>query len=281
MHKNFSRLLTAALFAVSLTAIPMSANAATPEEAEAIARQYGVPEETLQVFWNEYYSNPELYPPEVIDGLIEQFKEYAKGIVTNVPHDPNASVSVSTTTASNTQTTVVPDNNSPTTPVEPNEPNEPDDGSIILTMPDGSTITRISTEQFIALSYEDKMKYLSTFTEEQQTVIINNFTPEEYKSMLRQLPTGDKLNVIGNLSSISESFGINLTVDELTDNSLSFQMKNHNGELVGVGSVNNSIENTGYDRRGIIALIASLITVGTAGLFVLVKKCFNKKDTEV
>ena len=77
-------------------------------------------------------------------------------------------------------------------------------------MPDGSTITRISTEQFIALSYEDKMKYLSTFTEEQQTVIINNFTPEEYKSMLRQLPTGDKLNVIGNLSSISESFGVNL-----------------------------------------------------------------------
>lgn len=279
MHKNFLRLLTAALLAVSLTAVPMSANAATPEEAEAIARQYGVPEETLQAFWNEYYSNPELYPPEIIDGMIEQFKEYAKDIVTNVPHDPNASVPVSTTTASNTQTTVVPDN--PATPAEPKEPDKPEDGSIILTMPDGSTITRISTEQFIALSYEDKMTYLSTFPEDQQTVIINNFTPEEYKSMLRQLPAGDKLNVIDNLSSISESFGVNLTVDELTDNSLSFQMKNQDGELVGVGSVNNSIENTGYDRRGIIALIASLITVGTGGLFVLVKKCFNKKDTEV
>lgn len=275
MHKNFLKLLTGTLLAVSLTAIPMSANAATPEEAEAVARQYGVPEETLQSFWNEYYANPELYPPEVIDDLIEQFKAYRDNIVTTAAHNPDATVP---TTTANTQTTAVPIDDNNTTPAPPSEP---DDGSIILTMPDGSTITRISTEQFIALSYEDKMIYLSTFTEEQQTVIINNFTPEEYKSMLRQLPTEDKLNVIDNLSSISESFGVNLTIDELTDNSLSFSMKNKDGELVGVGSVNNAVENTGYDRRGIFALIASLVSIGIAGIVVLVKKCFSKEETEV
>ena len=280
MHKNFLKLLTGTLLAVSLTAIPISANAATPEEAEAVARQYGIPEETLQSFWNEYYANPELYPPEVIDDLIEQFKQYKDNIVTTATYNPNATLPIATTVTitDDTQTTAIPVDDNITTPATPSEP---DNGSITLTMPDGSTITRISTEQFIALSYEDKMIYLSTFPEDQQAVIINNFTPEEYKSMLRQLPTENKLNVIDNLSSISESFGVNLTVDELTDNSLSFSMKNQDGELVGVGSVNNAVENTGYNRRGIIALIASLVSISITGLFVLVKKCFNKEDTEV
>lgn len=287
MHKNFLKILTAALAAATLTAVPMSASCATPEEAEAIARQYGVPEETLQSFWNEYYTNPELYPPDVIDEMIEQFIQYKDSIVTNVMPNPDATVppAATTTTTAVTQTTAVTDvtaadnnnsdNNINTTPAVT------DDGSLTLTMPDGSTITRINTEQFISLSYDDKMAYLSTFTTEQQTVIINNFTPEEYKSMLRQLPAEKKLDVIDSLSSISESFGVNLTVDEMTDNSLSFSMKNHDGELIGVGSVNNAVENTGYDRRGILALTASLVSTGIAGLFILVRKCFNKKDTEV
>lgn len=272
MHKNFIRILTGAVIAMSCCAVPITANAATPEEAEAVARQYGVPEETIQAFWNEYYTNPELYPPDRIDDLIVQFKEYQGEIITNVPYNPDATVPTTVTTVADIADSGTVDNptdNSSTTPV---------DNSITLTMPDGSTITRISKEDFISLSYEEKMTYLSTFTEEQQTVIINNLTPEEYKSLLKQLPTENKLNVIDNLTSISDSIGVNLTVDEFTDNSLTFSMKNENGELVGAGSINNAVENTGYDRRGIFTTAGAFILAGIAGLFLIVKKCFNMES---
>lgn len=268
MNRNLTKILAGTSLFMTLCAVPITSYAATPEEAEAVARQYSIPEETIQVFWNEYYTNPELYPPERIDELIEQFKSYQGDIITNVPYDPNAQV------PSITETTV--------TPVDNPEPDSPDNGgtvvaddSITLTMPDGTTFTRISAEKFIALSYEDKMTYLSTFPEEQQTVIINNLTPAEYKSLMKQLPMEDKLNVINNLTSISDTLGVNLTVDEITDNSISFQMKNQDGELVGVGSINDTIENTGYDRRGILAAAGAFIMAGIAGLFILVKKCFG------
>ncbi|MCM1133281.1 MAG: hypothetical protein NC340_07390 [Ruminococcus flavefaciens] len=273
MHKNFIKILAFSLLAVGLCAVPATSYSATPQEAEAVARQYGIPEDTIQVFWNEYYTNPELYPPERIDELIAQFKEYQKSIVTTVPYNPDATVpAVSTTTA-------VPVTGSGST-APTDSPTTPADDSITLTMPDGSTFTRISSAQFIALSYDEKMTYLSTFTEEQQTVIINNLSPEEYRSMLKQLPMEDKLNVVGNLSSISDSLGVNLTVDELTDDSVSFSMKNQDGELVGVGSINDTIEETGYDRRGILGFAGALIMSGFAGLFLLVKKCLGENCNE-
>lgn len=272
MNKNLIKILAGTALFMSICAVPMTSFAATPEEAEAVARQYGIPEETIQVFWNEYYTNPELYPPEKIDELIEQFKAYQSGIITNVPYDPTAQVPTAT------QTTVAPAVDNP-------ELDSPDDDggtavaddSITLTMPDGTTFTRISAEKFIALSYEDKMTYLSTFPEEQQTVIINNLTPAEYRSLMKQLPTEDKLNVIDNLTEISDSMGVNLTVDEFSDNSLSFSMKNQEGELVGVGSVNDTIEKTGYDRRGILATAGAFIMTGIAGMFLLIKKCFSRE----
>lgn len=271
MNKNLIKIIAGTALFMSICAVPITSYAATPEEAEAVARQYGIPEETIQAFWNEYYTNPELYPPERIDELIEQFKAYQRDIITNVPYDPNAPV------PSVTETTVAPVDNT-----EPDSPNDNNgtvvaDDSITLTMPDGTTFTRISAEKFIALSYEDKMTYLSTFPEEQQTVIINNLTPAEYKSLMKQLPMDDKLNVINNLTSISDNLGINLTVDEITDDSLSFQMKNQDGELVGVGSINDTIEKTGYDRRGIFVAAGTFIMTGIAGMFLLIKKCFNRE----
>lgn len=272
MNKKLIRILAGTALFLSLCAVPMTSFAATIDDAIAVARQYGIPEETIQAYANMYYESPELYPPERIDSLIEEFKEYAKGIITNVPYDPNAQIPTVT------ETTPVSAVDNP----EPDSPNNDSgtvtaDDSITLTMPDGSTFTRISAEKFINLSYEDKMTYLSTFTSEQQTVIINNLTPTEYKSLMKQLPMEDKLNVIDNLTGISDSVGLNITVDEITDNSLSFQMKNQDGELIGAASINDTIEATGYDRRGIIATAGALIMAGLGGMFVLIKKCFRKE----
>ena len=67
MKRIFAKALTAGAVVCVLMSAPIYADAATPEEAAELARQYGYSEDLIQQGWNEYNANPELYPPEVID----------------------------------------------------------------------------------------------------------------------------------------------------------------------------------------------------------------------
>ncbi|MDE7363267.1 MAG: hypothetical protein K2N27_00040 [Ruminococcus sp.] len=270
MKKHLTKIFAGTAIIISLCAVPMTSYGATPEEAEAAARACGMSEEMVQYFWNEYYTNPEKYTPEVIDQMIAEMYATKNMVAPTVPYNPDAQVPIDTTSA-----VTVPEN--PDTPTTVTD-TPVSDGSITLTMPDGSTITRISKEQFIALSYEEKMTYLSTFTEEQQAVIISNLSPEEYKSMLKQLPMEDKLTVVDSLADVGESMGLNVSVDEISNDNLSYSMKNDNGEIVAVASVRENVENTGYDRRGIFAVAGAFIMTGIAGLFMLVKNCLKAEN---
>lgn len=253
MNKTILSLSIAGALTLAVSAAaPVCAQAATIEEALDYARSLGWPEELLMQAANSYYESPELYPPEELDRMMSQLDAFKGDLVPGVPHDPDAPV--------------------PSVP-EPEQPDAPDD-SITLTMPDGSTFTRISRQQFIAMSYEDKQTYLSTFTPEQQEVFINDLSPEEYRSLMKQLPADKKADILNDMSAFTDSLNLTLSVDEITADDLSFSIKNDRGELLGAGSAKDRVESTGYDRRGILALAGSLIASGIAGVFLLAKKIF-------
>lgn len=256
MNKTILSLSIAGALTLAVSAAaPVCAQAATIEEALDYARSLGWPEELLIQAANSYYESPELYPPEELDRMMSQLDAFKDDLVPDVPHDPDAPVP------------------SVSDPEQPDAPDAPDD-SITLTMPDGSTFTRISRQQFIAMSYEDKLTYLSTFTPEQQEVFINDLSPEEYRSLMKQLPADKKAEILGDMSAFTDSLNLTLSVDEITADDLSFSIKNDRGELLGAGSARDKVESTGYDRRGILALAGSLIASGIAGVFLLAKKIF-------
>lgn len=253
MNKTILSLTIAGTLTIAVSAAaPVCAQAATIEEALDYARSLGWPDELLMQAANSYYESPELYPPEELDRMMSQLDAFKDDLVPSVPHDPDAPV--------------------PSVP-DPEQPDAPDD-SITLTMPDGSTFTRISRQQFIAMSYEEKLTYLSTFTPEQQEVFINDLSPEEYRSLMKQLPADKKAEILGDMSAFTDSLNLTLSVDEITADDLSFSIKNDRGELLGAGSAKDRVESTGYDRRGILALAGSLIASGIAGVFLLAKKIF-------
>lgn len=259
--KALTGIIAGAVLLLSSAVTPVCAGAATIEEALDYARSLGWPEDMIQQAANAYYENPELFPPDELDRQMEQLTRFQQDIVTNVPHDPDASPSTSTEPVQ----------------TDPEAP-QPSDGSFTLTMPDGSTFTRISREAFINMSYEEKMAYLSTFTPEQQTVFINDLSPEEYRSLMKQLPADKKTDIINDMAEYSRSLGLNLSVEEISDDNIIVSMKNDNGELLAVNSARDTIENTGYDRRGIFALSAFLVTAGAAGLFALIRKVFREES---
>ena len=229
--------------------------------------------------------------------LIEQLYIAQGQIVTNVPYNPDAVIPALTDAAQAPAETVTtaasaaqdeqpatasqtPDSQSPASPSGGNNAGSTTEPDITLMMPDGTTFTRIGKNRFIALSYQDKLTYLGTFTSDQQSVIIENLSPEEYRSMLKQLPSDQKLDVIDTLSGITDDLGLTITVDELTDDSAKISLRDAKGELKGVAEAGKLVADTGYDRRGFFALCGALIAAAFGGLAVLVHSCFTEEITE-
>lgn len=279
MHKrNKLTIIAAAAALCAVLAAPASANAATPEEAAELARQHGIPENVIQDAWNKYNDAPERYSESTIDAYIACMEEANWVVVSQQPYDPNAEIP-----ALNTETTPVPQDETPTAAIPDDLPisDDPESTDITLTMPDGSTFTRISAERFIALSYEDKMTYLGTFTQEQQDIIIKNLTPAEYKSMMKQMPNEKKLEYIDTLTPMLDQLGITATVDELDGNSVSISMKDQDGQLISVSKGGkNLVENTGYDRRGIFGFSAAALAAALGGLYFIARKFFGNDEKE-
>lgn len=261
--------------------VPFAASAATPEEAAELARQYGYSEDMIQQGWNEYNANPELYPPEVIDSYMDQLRESGRQIVTEVPYDPEATIPAAATTSAPSQG----DTTTTAAGEQGNSVSDPADngnnGYITLTMPDGSTFTRISRAAFIALSYEEKLAYLSTFTPEQQTVFIKSLSPEEYRSLMKQLPADKKMDVIAELSKVTDEMGFKLSVDEVTDDNLKLSMRNKNGELVAVGQAKEVVEDTGYNRGWLFLIAGAAILASAGGAYFVIRTSFGKEESGV
>lgn len=292
--KKISAFITGTAMCIGLAAAPVSVFAATPEDAAALARSLGIPESFIQAGWNRYYEDPELYPPELIDSYMETLRSMNQEMLDQLisenggtpssPSTPSATTSAgqnqqsTTTTAAQSGNGNTSGGNGNTAGGSGNSSNgnSSADDKIILTMPDGSTFERISAKEFAAMTLDEKRAYIATFTPEQQQVFLANLSPEDYKSLMKQLPIENKAEIIDEMAGITEQLGLTLSVDELTDNDIVLSMKDKDGKLVAVNAARDSVASTGYDRRGILAVALSLVTVGIAGAVVAVRKSFRK-----
>ena len=296
MLKKFIYILTSVVACLSLAAAPLSAKAATPEEAAALARSMGLPESLIQAGWNKYYENPELYPPELIDSYMATLRGMNQDMINQLLTDNGYAPSAPAAPAPNV-TTAAPQQTSAssaatttqaaaTTPASSGSSDNTSDNSgntsgsddkITLTLPDGSTFDRISSKEFAAMTLEEKRAYIAGLTQEQKDVFLANMSPEDYKSLLKQLPLDNKAEIIDDMADVSSKFGLTLSVDELTNENIVLSMKDEDGKLVALSAVSDTVAATGYDRRGILALAAALASIGIAGTAVAVKKSFGSK----
>lgn len=293
MIKKFSRILIGTALCVSLAAVPMSTNAATPEDAAALARSMGLPESLIQAGWNKYYENPELYPPELIDSYMATLRgmnqEMIDQLLTDSGYTPSTPPAPTVTTAPPQQSQGKVTTTAPVTDGNNSAGSDSNNGGdisgsssngdkITLTLPNGSTFDRISSKDFAAMSLDEKRAYIAGLTPEQKEAFLSNMSPEDYKSLLKQLPLDNKADIIEDMADVTSQLGLILGVEELTDDNLILSMKDEDGKLVALSAVSDTVAATGYDRRGILALAAALTIVGIGGTAVAVKKSFGKKE---
>ncbi len=259
----------------------LSASATTVDDVAAVARSYGYPEEFIMQGYNKYYEDPSLWTSEDFDEAINYLNEAGQYIATTGAWDPNGFER--TTTAAPATTTAQSSGGAGTvtsTPASGSSSGETIPTDITVTMPDGSTFTRMSREEFIALSYDDKMAYLRTFTQAQQQAFIDNLSPEEYRSLLQQAPVDKKADVVDKLSQAAQTMGMSATVEEIGEDKVSVGLRDENGNLLGVASAGVIVEDTGYDRSGIFKIAAILFLSAVAGVIIVIKSCMRIKDIE-
>lgn len=280
MKKNLIKTLLGTMAVAGIMTCSVNAYATTIDDVAEVARQLGYPESTINEAYARYYDNPDDYTSEDFDVAIAYLYETKDNILTTGVQNPQP---VTTTTTATTATTP-PTNNETSgagesTPADTNndvQPNTSSDG-ITLQTESGEEITRIDPQEFIDMSYDDKMNYIRNFTPEQQQVILDNLTIAERKSLMKQLPVEQKAEVVNSMVNFGETFDINISVDEISQDNISLSMRNGEGELVGTINAGEIVEDTGYDRKGILLLSAGLITF--AGVLAgIVSKLFRTGD---
>ncbi|WP_455530662.1 hypothetical protein [Ruminococcus sp.] len=254
---------------ISSCAFGSSAMATTVDDVAAVARSYGYSEDDISQGYNAYYANTEKYPSEILDQAIAYLHASGSQIIDTAPQQPGSPVTTETTAETPTESQQDASADTEQQPVS----------DLTLTASDGSTFTRISREKFIAMSYDDKMAYVHSFTTEQQQAIIDDLSPEEYRAIIKQSPAEQKLKVVEKLSEAAGQMGLNITVDEITDDSLTVAMRNDKGELLNVSTAGVAVDDTGYDRRGLLAASAAFIGIGITSAFMLIRR-MKKNETE-
>lgn len=250
IRKMMIKLAATATIIFSVCAAGVTAHAETTvDDVAETARKYGLPESLIQQGYNEYYADPDTYNSDDFDYAIDYIEKYHQDIL---------------------------DKFNPTT----SNPNEESKEQTTTTTGNSGSEDRISESEFINMTLEQKQDYVGSLPQEQQEAFLNSLSPDELKSIVKQLPTDDKVVVMDSFVKAGEAMGVKVTIDELSDDTISMTMRNKNGELIDVASIGVIVEDTGYDHRRLISLSAVLIFAAIGGIWLIVRKCFINKKTE-
>lgn len=266
MKKFLIQLAASAAAMCGIFAGALTVNAATVDDVAAVARQYGYPEELIYQGYNTYYADPDRYTSEVLDDAIAKIINGGEALKAELLGYTSTTSSNGGTTQTVTTTAPVQSGTQTTTPSSSGNANS------------GLSFERISEEEFISMTYEEKKAYIASLTTEQAQEFVDSLSPEELKSIMSQLPADKKLEQIENMAQVSDKLGMNISVDEITDDKLSLQIRDEDGTLVGVAAAGVTVEDTGYDYRVLFSVSGMLIALAAGGLILVARKCFGKQE---
>lgn len=293
IKKLFIKMGIAAAAVCAVCATGISALATTIDDVAATARRYGIPDSFIQQGLNEYYEDPSLYTSADFDGYIEYIEAYHQEILNKLmPNSDNSDNKQPTVTQpvsptdDTTPTDVSQTSPSDTTTQPPastdNGGNTPSGNSGSKgSSNSGSTANRIPESDFIDMTLDEKQDYISSLPEDQQQDFLNSLSADELKSIVKQLPMDDKADVIDSFVKAGDSLGVKVTVNEITEDTVSMIMRNKDGELIDIATVGVIVEDTGYDYRVLYSVSGAFILIAVSGIWLLIRKFSDKKETEV
>ena len=287
MKKFFNA--TAAFFTLLVAAAPLSgaitASASTVSDVIAAAQAVGIPSQYIQEGINTYgggnYTSEQcdqaiasIYSYQGrVDELLEDYFGVESGTPTTKPSDSQPQTPSKTDDKNNNDTS----SSNPSSVGEGNNNSDnKSNASCSSNNNSNSGSNRPSDSAFIGMTFDEKIDYISKLPNDEKTEFIKNMTTEERNSFIKQLPMDDKASILNEFLKVGNAVGINLSVDEMSDDSIVISARDANGKLIDVSNMGNSIQNTGKPYTLPIVISAGLIAVAFGGIALTINSTKSK-----
>ncbi|MBQ5334540.1 MAG: hypothetical protein J6Z45_01185 [Oscillospiraceae bacterium] len=261
--KRYLKFLAAAAAAVCMTcaaAVSASAEGSVQDVYDAM-RRIGLPETMVRQAQNNYESHPEMHDENgmTINGQYGTYLDWAENVIImedtiwrklaeqyQVPvekikeflAEQEAQTTAPVTTAKNGES-----------------------GSTTTT-----TTARKSDRKFINMTAEEKKAYILAMSEDERIAFLANLTPAERKSILKQLSADDKADLVKGFAEVGQSMGMNISLDKVDNNDISYSVRDENGNLIDSSSIGTRVDDTGWNLTVPVFGAGGLILLSVGGL---------------
>lgn len=111
----------------------------------------------------------------------------------------------------------------------------------------------------------------SEMTEEEKKEYVQNLSDAEKKEIIKNLDTDKQLEIIDTLIGVGAELGINISLENLTDDKLEYSVRDENGQVLDISSMGNNVDDTGIDYTVLYIAAAGVILFSACGLAVMAK----------
>lgn len=292
-------ILISAISVLSLVS-PISCNATTKDDVIAVARKVGMPESLVQSYIS-MGANIEVTSEQCDKAIAKLYEIYGttndkinKDFDVDIPDEPKVTESSVTTTITSKEpntsqdtqqidivkvTTVDTKSQENGVQTQPQQSvttnaNTISSGNVIndTSVTDSNYVSPIDENEFINMSYDEKIEFVNSLPQEEKTQFMSNLTTAERNSIIKQMSLDNKTEIVNSIVEAGKSMGYNFSVDELSGDNISLSMRDSEGTLIGVTKFGTNVDDTGKNYTNLVLSMIAIIGLSGYGLFKISKK---------
>lgn len=142
-----------------------------------------------------------------------------------------------------------------------------------------TAVTKAPTKQeFIDMTIDEKISYVNSLPADKRTEFINSMSNEERNSFLKQMDTSKQADVIASLLDVGDAFGLTFSVDTLSGGSAAISARDASGNLVGVTTFGDTVEQTGVPYTVPVLIGGGMVLLAAMGIGAVVGHSSRKRE---
>lgn len=238
--------------------MPICASATTKEDVITVAKEVGMPEDLIQNYIS-MGANMDVSSEDCDKAIAQLYQVYGK---TNNQISKDFDVDIQPDNSTNTSTDTDSSNNG--------------DSQNSNTDSDSTYVPPISENEFINMSYQQKIDFVNSLDAEEKQKFMNSLTTAERNSIIKQMNTDAKSEILNQIVDAGSAMGYNFSVDEFSGDKLSISMRDNSGTLVGVTNMGVVVDDTGKSYTTLVLSMVGIVAMAIAGLFGISKRLNTK-----
>lgn len=263
-NKMIAHIAASAAVLLCGAAMPFSVSASSVEDVYAAMRRIGLPESMIQEAKIQYQNtehdangmsiNGNYFTYDVWADMVEIYED-------DIWNAVGAQFGISGEDIKNASTdTTAPPQSTPA------------DTTNTTTVSETTAAPVVTEKPFINMTLDEKKAYIASLPESERASFLANLSTSERNSIIKQMDTDNQATIANGFIELGKELGMNITVDKLDGDGISYSVRNSDGTLIDVSSVGTSVDDTGWDTTVPVLGSSAMILSAIGGLTLFTRK---------